>query len=572
MAGLQLSGLASNFDWKSLVDQLVALERAPISRIQAEQQKNDARAGALATLSGKVTALSAAVSALNEPTAFGSRSVTSSAVSGAWAASSSPGGAVGTNDLAVTQLASFARLVGASDLGRPLSASEDVSGLTLATLRGATAITAGTFSVNGHQVTISTSDSLQDVFAAVETATSGDVVAAYDPASDRITLSSVSSTPISLGAANDSSNLLRVLKLANTGGAVISSGSSIAALSTTSALVSAGLAAAITNVDASGNGSFQINGVSIAYNVNSDSIGSVIRSINGSGAGVSAAYDAANDRVVLTNNRPGDLGVSVSESGAGLLSALGLTNGATLQRGGDALFSVNGGAVRRASGNTLDEGDHGIAGLSVTLSSTGTQTLTVDNDTSAMRRKIDAFVSAYNSVQAYIDDQTKTTSANGKVTAGVLSATREVQEWARDLRQLVFGPVAGLSQSITRLDGLGLGFSGLDGNLKVLDEAKLTKALADRPGEVEAFFQHSSSGLAVKLGDLLERVSGASVSSQKRLSGANTDLDRQIADLERRIAQQKQVLTDSFVAMESAQARIQQQGTAITNAFFPSNK
>jgi hypothetical protein len=64
---------------------------------------------------------------------------------------------------------------------------------------------------------------------------------------------------------------------------------------------------------------------------------------------------------------------------------------------------------------------------------------------------------------------------------------REVQEWARDMRQLVFKSVSGLSQSITSLDGLGIGFSGIDTSAKVLDEAKLTKALSERPNEVEAF-------------------------------------------------------------------------------------
>jgi flagellar hook-associated protein 2 len=269
------------------------------------------------------------------------------------------------------------------------------------------------FSINGHQVTVSTADSLQDVFSAISTATGGDVVAAYDPVADKVSLSSITSSPITLGAANDTSNLLRVLKLANNGAATVQSSAAVAALSTTAVLASAGLKSAPSNVDASGNGSFLINGTTISYNVNSDSLAAVLKSINTSGAGVTASYDGTNDRVVLTNNRPGNLGISVSESGSGLLSALGLVSGATLQSGSDAQFTLNGGPVLSASGNTLEAVDHGLTGLSVTVTSTGTQTLTVGTDTTSMRKNIDAFISAYNAVQSDIDEKTKVTTANG---------------------------------------------------------------------------------------------------------------------------------------------------------------
>ena len=56
---------------------------------------------------------------------------------------------------------------------------------------------------------------------------------------------------------------------------------------------------------------------------------------------------------------------------------------------------------------------------------------------------------------ALVDERTKVTSTNGKVTASVLSGNREVQDWQRQLRSLAFGAVAGLSGTIDRLDDLG---------------------------------------------------------------------------------------------------------------------
>ena len=43
------------------------------------------------------------------------------------------------------------------------------------------------------------------------------------------------------------------------------------------------------------------------------------------------------------------------------------------------------------------------------------------------------------------------------------------------------------------------------------------------------------------------------------------------AGLERRLEQQRELLTSGFIKMEEAQARIQQQGNALTNAFFKSS-
>jgi flagellar hook-associated protein 2 len=570
MAGLQLSGLVSNLDWKSLVDQLIAAESTPITRIRAEQQKNDDRAGALSALGEKMAALGSAVSALKAAGTFATRAVTSSAATGAWTATSDLGGATGSVALSVTQLATATKRVGASEVGRGLSASGDVSGVTLATLRGAVPVTAGTLTINGHKITVSTADSLQDVFAAVRAATGVEVVGAYEPATDKVTLTSSSGT-ISLGAANDTSNLWRVLKISGGAGDAVESVTSIASLSTKSALAAAGLKDWPAGVDASGAGSFQINGETIAYNLNTDSALAVITRINASSAGVTASYDVANDRFVLTNNRPGHLGISVSESSPGLLQAFGLITGATTQEGADARFSVNGGPTLSAPGNTLEVGDHGIPGLHVTVTSTGAQTFTVDHDTAAMRAKIDAVLGAYNAVQSYIDDQTRITTKNGKVTAGVLSTNREIQEWARNLRESAFETVTGLAGSVSRLDDLGIGFSGLGTALNVLDETKLTNALEQRPSQVADFFQNSTGGMAVKLNGLINRFSALNDSRQTQLKASNADLDRQIADLQRRLDQQKELLTNSFVAMESAQSKIQQQGQAITKAYFSGN-
>lgn len=566
MAGLQLSGLASGFDWKSLVEQLMSVEQVRVTRLEKEQSTNTAQSSALSTLGTKITALTTAANALKDVSVFSTRKVSSATTDSTWTLSASAGSASGSYRVAVSKLATASRLNGTSDIAGPLNASDNVSALTLANLRTGAAPTAGTFTVNGQKITVATTDSLQGVFDAISTATAGDVTATYDHTTDKVTLTSAGNNTITLGAANDTSNLLRVLKLANNGGDTVTSSGALGALKTSGALDSAGLRTAIN----SGDQTFSINGVSISYNAATDSLSTVLKRINASTAGVTASYDSAQDRVVLANNTTGDLGLTLSEAAGGLLGALGLTGG-TLARGQNAEFSIDGGATLTSTGNTLDETSTGIAGLSVKVDSETTQTITVAADTDTMQTKIKSFVDAFNSVQSYIDDKTKVTSANGKVTTSVLSANREVQTWADQLRSTAFAAVSGLSGTIKRLEHLGIDFDGTSGQLEIADETKLTAALRDAPADVEAFFQTSSTGFVAKLTTLLDRMSTSNDGQQERLTKSNSRLDKQIEDVQRQLDAEKERMISSFVAMESAQAKIQQQSSALTNAFSSSS-
>jgi flagellar hook-associated protein 2 len=566
MAGLSLSGLASGFDWKSLVDQLMQVEAAPINRMQREQDKNSAQSDALKTLGTKIDSLSAAAKALQDVTIFSSRSAKSATSASTWSTSVAAGTATGSHTIAVSQLATGARLTGTSDIADSLNASDDVAGLTLANLGTGAAPTAGTFSINGKKVTVALTDSLASVFSAISDATDGDVTASYDHTTDKITLTSASNSTITLGAANDTSNLLRVLKLGNNGGSTVTSSGALGALKLNAKLNVANLRTPVANADGSGDSSFTINGVSISYNVNTDTVSGIIKRINAAGAGVTANYDSINDRVTLANNSTGDLGIATSETGTGILAALGLTGG-TFTRGKNAEFTIDDGPTLTSASNTLDASSHGVAGLSVTVDSQTTQTITVSADTDVMRTRINAFITAFNGVQSYIDDKTKVTSANGKVTTSVLSGNRDIQATADQLRSAAFAAVSGVSGTIQRLEHLGIDFDGTSGQLKVDDDTKLTAALEQKPQDVERFFQTTTTGFVDKITKLLKNFSKTNTDAQDRLSKANDSLDQQIADTQRRLDQERELLTNSFIAMESAQQKIQSQGTALTNSF-----
>jgi flagellar hook-associated protein 2 len=573
MAGIQISGLLSNsaFDWKSVVDQLIQADSAPVTALTAQKTTNTSQITALAGLQTSLTDLQDSIQAIRANDLFNLRNVTSDTTGTTWNSNSASGATVGSYAFDVQQLATAARIQGASDIGQGLAATSTVTGVTLATLNTATAVNAGTLTVNGQQVTLALTDSLQDVFNKISLATGGDVTGSYDPASDGITLASGSGEVV-LGAANDTSNFFQVMKLANNGTPTTSSSAALGTLKPFAPLAGAGLKAAVTAVDPQGNGSFAINGVSISYNVNTDSLSAILGRINQSGAGVTASYDSAGDRVNIVNSTTGDTGIGLTDPTGGLLGALGLTGASgTLTHGKNALFTVNGGPVLSSASNTLDASTHGITGLSVTVNSRTTQTVTVASDTASMQTALQTFMDKFNAAQDAIDTNTKITVSGGTVTTSVLSSNREVQAWAGQLRSIAFGAISGLGGTVQRLDNLGIDFDSTTGHLTVKDSTKLASALTNHPDDVQAFFLTPGTGLVSKMFTYLTNVMGSDTTQQSNLTTASSDIDKQVATLQARLTDERTQLTNSFIQMLDAQSSAQNQSLTLTNAFFAKN-
>jgi flagellar hook-associated protein 2 len=568
--GIQVSGLLANqaFDWKSIVDQLVAADGIPIKTLDAQKTTNNDKVTALATLQTGLQDLQDSVQSMRADNVFAARTVSSDTANTTWKSSSVTGAAIGSYKIAVSQLATAAQVKGASGIAAGLSDTSDVSGITLASMRTATPATAGKFTVNGHAVTIALTDSLQDVFDKISVA-DPTVTASYDQTTDRISLTQ-SSGELVLGAANDTSNFLTVMKLANSGTNSASSAARLGTLSTSSTLDSAGLAADLSGVSSSG--SFSINGVAISYNLGTDSLARVLNRINNSTAGVTASYDSANDRVVLSNKSTGDTGIGLSDSN-GFLTAIGVTasGGGTLLHGQNALFKVNDGPTLASTTNTLDSSVHGITGLSVTVNSKTTQTLQVESDTQGMQASIQSFIDKFNAVQDFIDTNTKITVTGNKVATSTLSDNREVQEWGRHLQSIAFGAISGLTGSVSRLDNLGIDFDGVSGKLKVKDSGKLATALGDHPEDVSNFFLKPTGGFVSNMFGYLSTIKAADLKQQDGIAKANTAIDTQIATLQSRLDSEREQLTTSFIAMLDAQSKAQSQNSYLTNTYFNNN-
>lgn len=562
---LSLSGLASGLDWKALVSQLAQAERTPQIRLRNEQGTLGQKNSAYTTIQTELSVLQNRVKDLSDATLFDSRqaATTDSTLATATAAS---GTALGSLSFNITQLATAAKRIGTSGVGAALNASDDVSGLVLSDTAFASPVTAGTITVNGQLITIATTDTLQAVFDNIQAATGSEVTGRYDSATDTIRLSSTN--PIVLGSATDSSNFLQVARLNNNGTGNIASTSQLGVIKQASALSSANFATPIAD-GGSGTGEFKINGVSITF-ATTDTMSAVLKRINDSTAGVSASYDTVNDRFVLSNKTTGDIGVALEDVSGNFLEASGLSGG-TISRGRNLLYSVDGGGQLISQSNTISEASSGLVGLSVTALKIGVSTVTVSADTEKTKSAISAFIAEYNKVQSIIDSQTaSTTNAQGKVTAGILAGDGDADSIATNLRRMVTGQVAGLSGALKQLEDLGIASNGSDNSLKIDDESKLNKALANNLVTLKSIFTDPTNGIASKLTAFLDKTigdSGTLIARQTNLTKQSGEIDTQIADLERIVQADTDRMNASFVAMETAQSNLKQQLAYLTKQF-----
>ncbi len=570
---LAVAGIASGLDWQTVVQELGAAEAAPETQWEREQTTINAQNSAFSTISKDLGTLQTDVQALQAPSLYQSTSVQSSN-SDIATATTTTGAALGNYTFDISQLATAAQLDGVSNISQAISPDGNLSDVTIGTAGFATPITAGTFTVDGQQVAVSTTESLQSLFTAIATATDNKVTASYNSSTDKITLTNNNGSPIVLGSAADTSNFLQVAQLYNNGTDSVTSNSALGHVQLDVTMSNADLATAITD-GGNGQGEFTINGVAINYDASTDSIQDVLNEINSSTAGVTASYDSINNRFVLTNNTTGDVGISVKDVTGNFLAATGLSSGA-LQSGQNLLYTLADGTQAPGANapqlvsesNTITADSSSIQGLSVTALQTGTVTMNVTTDTSAVSSAIQQFVTDYNTLQSYISsEQAVTTSSTGTVTPGTLTADETSGQLATDLRSLVTAIVPSLSgDAVGMLSDIGIETNGQNNTLSV-DTSTLDSAVAANLDDVNTLFNDPTNGIATQLNNYINNAIGANgtiTDHQTSLTQQSDNLTTQISNLNTQIASNEAQWTSGFEAMELAESQTNQELTYLS--------
>jgi len=219
--------------------------------------------------------------------------------------------------------------------------------------------------------------------------------------------------------------------------------------------------------------------------------------------------------------------------------------------------------------NTINPVSSGITGLTVTALKEGSVTISVGSDTTKISNAIQQFVTDYNKVQTSIGaQQIVTTGSNGKTSPGTLTGDVTASNIASQLRSSVYSVISGLSGAISMLSQLGIQTNGQDNTLKVTDSTALTNALTNNLSGVKAFFSDPTNGWVTKVNNFVNQTIGDDGTIPNHLASLKTqtnNLSTQIANLEKKIAADSAHWTTEFQAMETAQAKINQQMQYLTS-------
>ncbi len=232
----------------------------------------------------------------------------------------------------------------------------------------------------------------------------------------------------------------------------------------------------------------------------SQTVGTDTITINWTDGTNSGSFDvtAADTEVALTGT--GSDGLTLS-FGGGTLNAgdtfqVG-TFAPVLQMASDARISIGSGG---GSGSPIivtsetNKFDSLIGGLSLTLnretSSGQTVTINTDLDISGIRNAINQFITRYNEVQDYIDQQNTWNQDTDEV--GVLYGDFSLRMMQDSLRGVLSSVVSGLEGKYTTLYALGIRTLA-DGTLRLVNSSRMEEALENHLDEVIRLFTSSGN-------------------------------------------------------------------------------
>jgi len=552
--GVTISGTFSGLDVSSIISTIIQADSIPMDNLQTEDTTLSNQSTALGTLGSSLGSLSVALQALAAPGLFESQTATLSN-SSVGTATVSTGATAGTTDVDVTQLASATVLVGgsaSSSFGDTKLTAPPSGDTPIGTVLDESDVDGETFTVNGAQITLSSSDTLDDVIGKINSSSAG-VTASYDSTTGDISLVSNSSSPIILGSASDTSDFLQQAELFNNSSTSVTSAVGIGRIDPDADLASAGLRTALTP------GTFTVNGVSITYN-SGESLNDLISSINGSAAGVTATYDTYDDQMVLSSNQRGPQTITVADGTGNIATALRLTTSdSQLNVGQPTLFSVNGGATRQSDSNILTSAQLGISGVNLTATATGDTEVTIAPDVTTIANAINTFVAAYNATQTLVGQDTYVDPSDSSQD-GLLATDSNLTFLAPQLRQMTDQSINSTSV-IRMLSDLGVDSNANDNTLTDVDTTDLQNALTNNLGDVESLFNDPTSGLTTTVQNVLDEyndsLNGIIVNEQSNIATEISYNKQQISTMQEVLSAEQTTLENEFAALDQAEANAQ---------------
>jgi flagellar hook-associated protein 2 len=195
------------------------------------------------------------------------------------------------------------------------------------------------------------------------------------------------------------------------------------------------------------------------------------------------------------------------------------------------------------------------------LTSTGTSTLTISQNTTPITTAVNDFVTAYNTYNSEVSELSSYNSSTGE--AGVLLGDPTLQAIQNQISQVMGSTLSG--NSIGNLATLGI-TRNQDGSLSLNSET-LSNDLSTNPSAVQNLFA-STNGVATQLSSLVTNYSGSSGILQTRISDLNTDVSNlatQQTALNTRMATYQQQLVKQYTALDTLMSSLNNTSSYLTD-------
>jgi len=275
--------------------------------------------------------------------------------------------------------------------------------------------------------------------------------------------------------------------------------------------------------------------------------------LTGTDTGTSRAF-------TIVNGLTGGAGLAFSDTNGNGVSGDSAADNAV--QATDASLLVNNLPVTSAS-NTLTSV---IPGTTVTLTAKDpakTVVVTVSGDNAALIGKVQSFVTAYNALVSFANDQSKAAAGGQTNTLAHDSVLRELRDALRSALLGAYG-----SGTFTHLAEVGLGFDR-NGNL-TLDTTALNDALGRDPASVTALFAGTATagGAFSAIQDLVRQYTQAGgflPEAQQTVQGQIDQLGRQIADMQDRLAVRRAALLQEYIAADQAMTALKAQSGSLAS-------
>jgi flagellar hook-associated protein 2 len=303
-----------------------------------------------------------------------------------------------------------------------------------------------------------------------------------------------------------------------------------------------------------GSGSLTLNGVAAAIN---KVAGGVQASVVGTAAGA---------RLVLQSSATGS-SQAFSVTGTGALAQFTYASGSAnsteirAQKASNAALSLNGVPVTSKT-NTLGSA---VSGLTITLTGSGTSTLTVSSAPTELSGALSAVASSLNSAISTIAKAIKYVPASSATASGSAKAAQSGpllgNFTATDLSSQLLSAVSGAAASGVSAAGIGLSVSSA--GAVSFSTASFATAYAKNPAAVQALvsqiyktLDRISTGAIGGSGSGTTAKSTGSIGAQTAsLNGIITSINTQIEQIDKENGAQIQILIKEYTAAENAQTQ-----------------